>query len=245
MSKAALIENLEDALDEAHAFPDDGWPEAVNCAAGTVPVWTYFLDSEFHRSMHLMHARMQSHLRDGWIPVIGTSIEQAMDVTQIHPACVNMGIAGDTTRGVLWRIKQPPLDGTGFTQSTWEAAPVFPAFTRAGAVILEPSTNDAGSEAIANQEITLDRLFAFFTGPLVVVSCIPHTTPATIDAVNGLLAARCSGRANTVFVNITTALRGSNNYLNPAYGIGDPVHLNAAGYGVVIPLIRAGLESVL
>lgn len=229
MSAQSIIDRANEIAAEAQTLPPVSWPTATNCLGGAVPVATAFTPSDFWSSMTVYQQRQQADLRDGWIAQIGTSITQGMDVAKTHGAIVNLGIGGDTLRGALNRL-------SGLS-----------ALARCGGVILEIGTNDAGVETMANIQLMYDRLFAWLTGPLVCLSLIPQVncSVATCDAVNSYMQTKCSGRAATAYVDMTTPLRGADGWLRTDLTIGDRIHPNAAGYSVIRPLIASALGGLV
>ncbi|HEX8106700.1 MAG TPA: SGNH/GDSL hydrolase family protein [Kofleriaceae bacterium] len=229
MSAQTIIDKANGIIADANALATGGaWPAAVNCLGGTVPTATAFTSTDFWNSMCTYYGRQQGQLRNGWVPWLGTSIGQGQDVAQIHPACVNMGIGGDTLRGVLNRM-------AGIT-----------ALSRAGAVIFEYGTNDAGYDTYENISLMLDRVYGWLTGPLVVISLIPQPgcSVATCDAVNGLMQTKLSGRPKCVYVDITTPLRDTDGWMKSSLSIGDRMHPNASGYALIRPSIAQALQTV-
>lgn len=228
MSIQSIIDKANGIIADAQALTVTPWPTSVNCRAGTVPDATAFTPSDFWSSVNVYHARQQADVRDGWLAQIGTSITQGMDVARTHHALVNLGIGGDTLRGVLYRL-------SGLS-----------ALPRCGGVVLEMGINDAGYESMANMQLMYDRLFAWLTGPLVCVSLVPQPacSIATCDAVNSYMASKCAGRLHTVYVDITTPLRDTDGWMKTSLSIGDRMHPNASGYAVIRPLVAQALQTV-
>lgn len=231
MSISSIIASANSIIADANSLPTTGpaWPATHNCLGGTHATSTAFTAYDFWSSMVVYHGRMQTQLRAGYIACLGNSTTQGMDVTQIHPACVNFGIGGDTIAGLLNRLDS--LTG----------------LTRAGAIILEIGSNDEGATVFQTISDNFDKLFAWLTGPLVVWSMDPqiNCSVATTDAVNAMMATKLAGRAKCVLADVTTPMRGADGWLNTTLSIGDRIHPNAAGYAVLRPIITAALATVL
>lgn len=241
MSVPSIIDKANAIIAEAQALSSGAsapsFPPAVNCLGGTVPAMPSFTAYDLWTDLKVRHNRMQGQLRNGWIPVIGTSITQSWDVAQIHPACVNLGIGSDRVAGVLNRLSS------------------VTALNRAGAVILEIGANDAGYVQVPEIDAQVTALLGWLTGPLVVLSLVPsgleyepglkYLSQSTMNAVNTMLAAKLAGRQKSVLVDITTPLKDTDGYMKASLSIGDRLHPNAAGYALLNPLVTAGLNQVL
>lgn len=234
MSTATIAATLQQAATDLLAIPTgsaSAWPTAVNCLNGTVPSATSFTAWDCWNDAKVRHIRMQADVVPGGIAFIGTSITASWNVARVHPAGVNWGIGGDKLAGVLNRISS------------------LTHLSNSGAVVLEMCVNDAGFTAFADIDAQLTKLYAWLTGPLVVLSMIPQGSGslsiATMNAVNNAMAAKLSGRPNCALVDVTTPLQDSDGFMKMSLSIGDRMHPNAAGYAVLRPLIQTALVSVI
>jgi len=180
---------------------------------------------------------------DGTILYIGDSITQYMTVPDNS---FNAGISGDTFRGVLNRINR------GGSANL---------IHRCGAVVLLIGINDLVWEtgqygeiqAVADVNYMHDLLFPKIIGKWVIVKPLPINTTiypnpngrnTAIDAVGNYIQTKYSGKSGVAIVDAKSALAPTGQ-LDPAYTpAGDGVHLNAAGYAVLQPLINTALQSL-
>lgn len=232
------------ALDEQ--VPPPSGQTGVDCLSGT-PVAPAFLSGEQDMPLYnIKCAQFDADFPsqpDGTILYIGDSITQYMSV----PAnSYNAGISGDTLRGVLNRINRN--GGANLIH-------------RAGAVVLLIGINDlvfetglySENQAIADVNYMHDLLFPYMVGKWIIVKPLPinttiYTNPngrnSAIDAVGNYIQAKYAGKTGVAIVDAKSALAPSGQ-LNPAYTpAGDGVHLNAAGYAVLQPLIQTALQSI-
>lgn len=220
---------LDDAKGQVDALPTGSapaWPTGVNCLGGTVPS----LPSSPAFDL-APYTRMDDELRSGWGAYLGSSVTEETDVTQTHAACVNRGIGGNTYAGILNQMS------------------VYPALHRAGFVILEIGINDAGYTAWADMMDRLDKIYAWLTGPLVVLSLIPQGSGslslATMNALNAAMVTKLTGRANCALVDVTTPLQDTDGFMKASYSL-DSIreHPNTAGKAIIRARVQAGLAAL-
>lgn len=231
MSIASIKAHADSIKAEVDALSTAPWPAGTDCL-GTTPTLPAFTPGSGWSFVMTSHTRMDSELRAGWIAYIGSSVTAETDVTQTHPACVNLGIGGDTMAGVLNRLGS------------------YPALHRAGAVILEIGINDAGYTAWADMDAQLSKLYGWFTGPLVVLSLIPQgngaLSLANLSAVNNMMASKLSGRSRCVLVDITTPLQDADGFMKPSYSLDTTrEHPNTAGKAIIRSAVQTALGAVL
>ena len=226
--------------------PPPETPIGVDCLSDS-PTAPAFLSGE--QDMNLYNTKCSQFdaafpsQPSGTILYIGDSITQYMTV----PAnSFNAGISGDTFRGVLNRINRGGPSNL---------------IHRAGAVVLLIGINDlvfetgqyGEQQAIADVNYMHDLLFPHMVGKWVIVKPLPinttiYTNPngrnSAIDAVGNYVQAKYAGKTGVAIVDAKSALAPSGQ-LDPAYTpAGDGVHLNAAGYAVLQPLIQTALQSI-
>lgn len=214
------------------------FPIPVDCLAGPKPTIPAMIGAEqdlnYYNSRCVSFDRQHLNAPAGSIPFIGDSITEGMALSSVTPYALNMGINGDTMRGVLNRL------GRGGAGSVLH---------RAGAAVLMIGINDIcyeKSNAYANCTFMWDLLSPWLTGKWVLVKVLPinenmfhSTTNATIKRINDYMYLRYMGRFPIVDVTEQLSLNGQ---LNPAYTL-DGCHLNGAGYEVLAPAITEALGN--
>lgn len=217
---------------------------AIDCLAGTSPgvIATISIEQDlgYLNSRSVTFDRLQGQLRDGFIPMYGDSITEAMDTSQISPLIINMGINGSTIRDFLDRVNRTPTSGTAIVH-------------RASACIFAFGINDTQYEdqngAPQNPPYLIDLSAAWMTGKWVIVKILPvnesiyaNVTNAQIDAVNAHTQTVFGSRSGFAIVDAKSVLAPAGQLL-PAYTI-DGLHLSAAGYAQLYPLIQAAMNSL-
>lgn len=216
---------------------------ALDCLAGTpstVSTVSAEQDLGYLNSRSVSFDRMQSQARDGYIPLYGDSITEAMDVTQISDLIIPMGVNGGTMRDWFGRVNRTPISGT-------------PLSRRASACIWFLGINDTQYEyqhsAPQNPPYLIDLAAAWMTGKWVIVKILPvnetmysSVTNSQIDAVNAHTQTVFGSRTDFAIVDAKSVLAPSGQLL-PAYTT-DGLHLSAAGYALLYPLIGAALSTL-
>lgn len=197
-------------------------------------------DLGFLNSMSVTFDRLETQLRTTSIPMYGDSITQAMDVSQIGPNIVNMGINGSTIRDFLGRVNRSLLGGAAISRHS--AAAIF-------AIGINDTQYEYQHGAPQNPPYLMDLAAGWMTGKWVIIKILPvnetmysSVTNASIDAVNAHTQAVFGGRSGFAIVDAKSMLAPSGQLL-PAYTI-DGLHLSAAGYAQLYPLIQAALASL-
>ena len=233
MSVASIKAHADAIKAEADALPAPGSPSlpaGVNCLCGTVPSIPSFTPWDGWSDAKVRHSRMQGDVEPGRIAFLGSSVTASMNVARVHHAGVNWGIGGDTMRGLLNRMAS------------------LTHLTTAGGVVLEVGINDAGYTAFADMEASIDKILGWLTGPLVMLSLIPqgngYLSQGNLAAVNAMYAAKLAGRQNSVLVDATAPLQDTDGFMKMSYSIGDRVHPNATGYGILRAHMQAALASL-
>jgi lysophospholipase L1-like esterase len=183
--------------------------------------------------------RLQSQLRSTSIPIYGDSITEAMDVSQIGPNIVNMGINGSTMRDFLGRVNRSPY-----------ASAIVHRCAAAGFAL---GVNDTQWEdahgSPQNPPYLIDLCAGWMTGKWVIIKILPVNetmysgiTNAQIDAVNAHTQSVFGGRSGFAIVDAKAILAPAGQLL-PAYTI-DGLHPTAAGYAQLYPLYQAAFASL-
>lgn len=250
-SKAGqLIALANDIIADANSIdsqePPPSTPVGVDCLSGSPTAPAMFAGEQDINLYNSKCAAFDSAFPsqpDGTILYIGDSITQYMTVPENS---FNAGISGDTFRGVLNRINR------GGSANL---------IHRCGAVVLLIGINDLVWEtgqygeiqAVADVNYMHDLLFPKIIGKWVIVKPLPINTTiypnpngrnTAIDAVGNYIQTKYSGKSGVAIVDAKSALAPTGQ-LDPAYTpAGDGVHLNAAGYAVLQPLINTALQSL-
>lgn len=194
-------------------------------------------DLGYLNSRSVTFDRLQPQLRGTSIPMYGDSITEAMDVSHIGPNVVAMGINGSTIRDFLGRVNRSLVSGPSIIHNC-----------QAG--ILALGINDTQYEyqhgAPQNPPYLIDLAAGWMTGKWVIIKILPvneamytGVTNAQIDAVNAEFDFDFGGRSGFVIVDAKSVLAPSGQLL-PAYTI-DGLHLSAAGYAQLYPLIQSAI----
>lgn len=216
---------------------------SIDCLAGTpssATVISLEQDMSYLNSRSVTFDRLQGQLRDTSIPMYGDSITEAMDTSQIDVNIVNMGINGSTMRDFLDRVNRTPITGT-------------PIVHHCAGAIFALGINDTQYEYqngdSQNPPYLIDLISAWMTGKWVIVKILPinesmytAVTNADIDAVNAHTQSVFSSRTNFAIVDAKSTLAPSGQLLQ-TYTI-DGLHLSAAGYAQLYPLIQTALTSL-
>lgn len=192
-------------------------------------------DLTYLNSRTVTFDRLEPQLPDGYIPMYGDSITEAMNTEAINPLVVNMGINGSTMRDWFGRVNRSNVAGS-------------PICRRAGGAIWALGINDTQYEyqngAPQNPPYLMDLASAWMTGKWIIILILPvnetmyaSVTNAEIDAVNAHTKTIMAGRSGFVVVDAKPTLAPQGQLL-PQYTI-DGLHLSAAGYAALIPLIQS------
>lgn len=227
-------------------------PTAVNCLAGTTPPSTNMIAAEASETAWInARATFRTTMKNsasGSILCIGDSQIAHMDVSQISPYAVNLGISGESSRQLLYRINETDIDGNPNL------------IHRAGAVVIETFVNDMGDQATystaANaygtiRDFMLPRLAQWVSGKVVIIcptklgtNSPPFWTSNTaIEDLNTLIKSTFASRSDVRVIDINPTIAPSG-LLLAAYDSGDHHHLNAAGYTVKANAVKAALISL-
>lgn len=253
----ALITDAN-AIDAAAVTPPPPPPVTVNpvpldCLSGTPTAPAMNPNGGNEQDLAHYSARLavfdsaNASLAAGTVLFIGDSITEYMDSATIataSPRGYNMGISGDTMRGVLARLPRESI------------------IHNAGAVVLLIGINDlvwegmtyGVTQAIADVNYMWDLLAPHMTGKWLVVKILPINegiypnkaiTNANIDTVNNYIASKFAGSPVVTVLDLKSQLVDATGQLNPSYtNAGDGVHPNAAGYAVITPAIAAALHNM-
>ena len=173
--------------------------------------------------------RVAQNIPDNAVVFVGDSHIRGLCVVAVTPYGVNLGIGGDTTGGVLQRIKQ------------------YMSLNKAKVVVLAIGTNDiihGLKDGIADRYTAILNVLSGSV-PVLVCSLPPVDERATgkihnqdVLAVNRSLLAVCTGNTRCCFVDCTKQLVDFSGNLDARYHIGDGIHLSPAGYAIWIKTMK-------
>lgn len=176
------------------------------------------------------HTRMDANIPHGSVLFIGDSTIQGLVVAAVACPSVNYGIGGDTTRGVLARVKH------------------YDSISRASCVVLSVGLNDLKVMDTPEIVSSMREILSEMCGvPVVLCAIQPVGRGAqqdneTISCVNRELSGLVSG--NVFFLDATSALADRDGYLRDEYSDADNVHLNEIGYAMWIAILRSVVDGV-
>lgn len=207
-------------------------PRLYQAARGVfgLPKQTEMNDAWAFAVSHQM--RLDRTVRPEDVLVIGDSHVQGMNVAMLDSKAVNMGIGGDTSRGVFTRLAQ------------------FQSDESVSAIILAVGLNDliyrSPMEAIENIVAVLQMASA----PVILSAVLPvdeAVLPSRIPFTNALIRELNEGFAdacseNCFFVKTPDALISADGNLKQHEG--DGIHLNPRGYALWVESLKTALADV-
>lgn len=208
----------------------------VNCLNGTIPPSTGMYPDE-ESEVYWLNKRSEyrtamANSPSGSIVFIGDSMIERGDFTDIAPNTINLGISGESSRQLQYRINE--LDSNN--------APNI--IQRAGAVVILTGVNDLSdgrngspNNAADTVKIVLDRIIGWTSGRVIICKVIPVDanvfsipTNGSIARLNGYIDAYASlPHVKVVDVNAILAPNGS---LLPINHV-DGQHLSPLAYDIL------------
>jgi lysophospholipase L1-like esterase len=191
--------------------------------------------TDYYRNMVHYHLWSDESIPDESILLIGDSITQSLVPSLVHCNAVNFGIGGDTTVGVLERI------------------PKYHSLSRAGAVVIAVGVNDIARRSDEQIVENYNRILsAIPKGPSVFISLILPVDERSLresrslnDRINRINSGlrKLAVQHSAFLVDATKDLKDSTGSLNPAFHVGDGVHLSKAGYDVWVNALKQSLKQ--
>ena len=189
----------------------------------------------YYRQMAAFHQRVDEMLPKDVVLFVGDSSIQGLDVNAVTEKGVNFGIGGDTTTGVLARIR------------------TYRSLHAARALVLAVGYNDLKGRE--DHEIVSDvgRILATLPPGLKLVCCGIYPTDERIRperwnrrivTLNRAFEKLCSSRAGAVFVDFRPSLSDETGNLRSGYALDDGLHLSLAGRKVVVRELRLVLSRI-
>lgn len=220
------------------------WPTSIDCLSSTPPSQIPGMNSNqqnisYYNIRNDYLDRIHQGAHPGSIIFIGDSLFDGMSINDITPFGINMGIGGDTLRGVINRIHR-----TGLTN----------ALHRAGAGVLLIGINDIyyeGDNYNINIPYMLDMLSSCLLGKWVICHVLPVNEDlfgvgynTKIDTINTYIDTKFAGREGFAIVDVKNQLAPQGQLLTTYTLPNDGCHLNATGYDILKPAIRDALTSL-
>lgn len=237
-----------DAIDGQSTESPSNTPAPIDCLAGTVPPATNMYSDELSESAWLnkraSYRTVMKNAPSGSIVMIGDSMIERMNASDVSTYAVNLGISGESIRQILYRINETDVDNQPNL------------IHRAGAVVILTGVNDLSDQrngtptnAAETVEFCYNRLKGWLTGNVVICKLIPVDsnvfsipTNASIAHVNNWIQTNFGNLPNVriIDVNATLAPQGS---LLPQYHV-DGQHLNDSGNNILQNAIKYAIQSL-
>lgn len=193
--------------------------------------------TQYFRDIVSYHLRMDDNTPDGAVFFIGDSLIQGLCVAAITPNAINYGIGGDTTTGVLQRIRQ------------------YHALKRARAIVIAIGANDfhyRQNAAILRNYAEIEaglppNIPLIFSAVMPVNETLLNFEPHLnnrIRALNAGLKAQLMLTHRSRFLDAGALLLDKEGKLADAYHIGDGEHLNTNGNAIWIKALQQALLEV-
>ncbi|EOH3910147.1 GDSL-type esterase/lipase family protein, partial [Acinetobacter baumannii] len=191
----------------------------------------------YYKKMVVVHQRMDGSIREGSIFFLGDSITQSLNVNSVTNQGINYGIGGDTTFGLLNRIKY------------------YNSLNKADKILVAIGINDfifnrTSKEIIENYEKIFELLpkdkKVFINSVLpVTYQYTENSDKITIKQIvelNHELKKFCSLKPNCEFINSYGLFADSAGFLKKSYDTGDGIHLNTEGYNLLIKILKVKIN---
>ena len=188
-----------------------------------------------YRDQLAFNLRVAQNIPDHAVVFVGDSLVRGLCVAAVAPYAVNLGIGRDTTEGVLKRLGD------------------YRTLSRARAVVLLVGVNDLIQRRKKGITGRYEAILKEIPGNVAIVfnALMPVDERATnkvcnrdILLLNKVMKQACSEQANCRFFDLTEKLIDFSGNLRPQYHIGDGIHLNAKGYGILIENMKSLVKHI-
>lgn len=231
--KAGLVYVLLIHLMLAIVLFQPGYARSAIARLGFTNSWIVY----FQEKMHRYHQAIDSHVAQGTVLFIGDSITQGLATSAITSPSVNYGIGSDTTQGIIDRL------------------PLYESISRSKAVVLAIGTNDIYRkidklEILQNYKNILDSITSDV--PIIAVSILPigsgisnrHYNNDNISALNDEIKKLSLAYDNVAYVDAHAAFTDEAGFLNPAFHVGDGLHLGKEGQSLLIDQLKDAISKL-
>ena len=191
---------------------------------------------DFYLNAVKAHSNLELFFPTNSLFFIGDSLIQNLDVSHIEPLAVNLGIAGDTTVGILSRI------------------PKYKSVKKARAFVFEAGINDMGL-GIANDDAIASNYKKIFKAlppkPIFLLALFPVNEAINhefseynqrILIINSQLAALCKLTPRCTFIDLRPMLADKSGNFNPLLlRKNDAIHYNPQGALLITKALKKRL----
>jgi lysophospholipase L1-like esterase len=190
----------------------------------------------YQKNRRAFTARQAAQAEPGRIWFIGHSHVEGLDVAQVDPRGLGLGIGGETMDAAVSRLG----DYTDVSAAT--------------AVVLALGGNDVASVAAPDMRKKAQAVVAVLPADMPIIWSMilptnetlqPTMTAAKLAATRAAWADICMARPRCVVSDAAPQLADTAGQLRDAYHIGDGEHLNAAGYAVWREVLKADIARAL
>ncbi len=190
----------------------------------------------YQKNRRAFTARLAGQAEPGRIWFIGHSHIEGLDVAQVDPRGLNLGIGGERLAHTRARLADYHAIGT------------------AAAVVFAIGANDLPDTEINQMHKQAQAVLDAVPADIPVVWSLVMPVDATmtqwmpaakIAATNASWSALCASRPRCRISDATSLLADSNGYLRSQYQIGDGEHLSSDGYAVWRRVLKQDLAKVL
>lgn len=191
--------------------------------------------TSYYYTLVRQHQRIDPNVPHGAVIFIGDSMIQGLAVAAVAERGVNYGISGDTTAGVLKRLS------------------VYQSLSRAGGIVVLVGVNDLG---MGRGDTLIDNYREILASlprdrNIVVSAILPidehvlrfPSGNSQIQEMNAQLETLCGQFSQVSFTNPGPSLADHGGNLRNEFHVGDGIHLNRAGYRVLIDALKTELND--
>lgn len=186
--------------------------------------------SKFHKTMLNYHLRADGNVPVQSVIIFGDSIIQGLCAPCISKNVINYGIGGDTTLGIIHRVKK------------------YKSLDNAKAIILAIGVNDLAIRGDKDIITNFKKIISLLENKKLVISLIlpvderiannKYLLNSRIHNLNIKIKYLCNQHPHCLSFNFGSKLLGNDGNLKRDFHIGDGVHLNKSGYSILIKGIR-------
>lgn len=189
----------------------------------------------YYYTLVRQHQRVDGNVPDDAVIFIGDSMIQGLAVAAVAERAVNYGISGDTTAGVLKRL------------------PLYHSLKRARGSVMLVGVNDLGIREVPQLIDNYRNILELLPQDRMIIVCaiLPIDEDVlqfpsgnrSIQLINAHLKHLCEQFGQITFINPGRYLADEDGNLKKRFHVGDGIHLNRAGYAVLIDNFRSVLND--
>ena len=193
------------------------------------------IDNSFYKTTLAFQLRVDNNIEQNSIIFLGDSMIQGLCVTCVSKKAINFGIGGDTTDGLLQRIKR------------------YQSVKHSDIVIIAIGVNDLETKRDENILINYNKILNYISPNVqILASSIlpidptyapsPHSNNKRIRTLNNQISMTCKSMPNCTYIDTHHLLINSSGNLRENLHIGDGIHLNSFGYALWIANLKGHIE---